>query len=117
LTGHGRAIIRQANVGGEEMFVFQNLLIAVARVLNIALTLYLWIIIARAVLSWIHLDPRNAVVQFIYRVTEPVLRWIRFRIPLSFGGIDISPILVILAIYFIKIFFIESLLELAYRLG
>jgi YggT family protein len=99
------------------MFVFQNLLIAVARVLNIALTLYMWIIIARVVLSWIKVDPHNAVVQFIYRVTDPVLRWIRYRIPVNFGGLDLSPFLVILAIYFVKLFFIESLLEMAHRLG
>lgn len=99
------------------MFIFQNLLVAVARVLNIALTLYLWIIIARAILSWINLGPHNAVAQLIYRLTEPVLRWVRSRIPVNLGGIDISPFLVILAIYFTKIFFIESLLELARRLG
>ena len=99
------------------MFVFQNLLIAVARVLNIALTLYMWIIIARVILSWINVGPHNPVVQFIYRSTEPILRWIRYRIPVNFGGLDLSPFLVILAIYFIKLFFIESLLEMAHHLG
>jgi YggT family protein len=99
------------------MFIFQNLLIAVARILNIALTLYMWIIIARVVVSWINAGSHNAVVQFIYRATEPALRWIRSRIPVNFGGLDLSPFLVIVAIYFIKLFFIESLLELAYRMG
>jgi YggT family protein len=99
------------------MFILQNLLIAVARVLNVALTLYMWLIIARVVLSWINVGSQNAVVQFIYRTTEPALRWIRYRIPVNFGGLDLSPFLVILAIYFIKLFFIESLLELAYRMG
>jgi len=99
------------------MFIFQNLLVAVARVLNIALTLYMWVIIARVVFSWINVDPHNAVIQFISWATEPVLRWVRHRIPVNLGGLDISPFLVILAIYFTKIFFIESLLELARRLG
>jgi YggT family protein len=99
------------------MFILQNLLVAVARVLNIALTLYFWIIIARVIMSLIGIDPHNAMVQFINRITEPVLRWVRNRIPVNFGGVDISPFLVVLAIYFAKAFFVESLLELARRLG
>ena len=99
------------------MFVVQNLLIAVARVLDIALTVYLWVIIARAVLSWVNPAPHHAIIQVIYRVTEPPLRWVRRRLPISVGGIDLSPIIVILAIYFVKIFFIESLFEAAQRMG
>jgi len=72
---------------------------ALATVLNIVLTLYMWIIIARAVLSWVSPDPYNPIVRFIYSITEPVLSQIRRRLPVSFSGIDFSPIAVMVVIW------------------
>jgi YggT family protein len=95
------------------MFVISNLLIAVGKVVDIALTIFMWIIIARAILSWVSPDPYNPVVRFIHNITEPVLYQIRRRIPLSFGGIDFSPILVLLAVIFLQRFVVESLYEFA----
>ena len=83
------------------MFVLGNLLVALASVIGLALNLYMWIIIARAVISWVNPDPYNPIVRFLYSITDPVLLAIRRRLPLSFGGIDFSPILVILAIIFL----------------
>ena len=99
------------------MFVISNFLVAVAKVLDIALTLYMWIIIARAVISWVNPDPYNPIVRFLNSVTEPVLYYIRRRLPLNFGGMDFSPILVILCIIFIQVFLVQSLMQLAARLG
>ena len=99
------------------MFVIGNFLGAVAKILDIALTLYMWIIIARAVISWVNPDPFNPIVRFLTNVTEPVLYQIRRRIPLNLGGIDFTPILVILAIIFIQSFLVRSLAQLAVRLG
>lgn len=99
------------------MFVAQNLILAVAKILDIALTIYMWLIIARAILSWVNPDPRNVIVQFLYRATEPVLYWIRRKLPFNLGGLDVSPIIVILAIYFFQAFVIKSLVGLAYRMG
>ena len=98
------------------MFVFSNLVLAVARLLEVALTAYMWIIIARAVLSWVNPDPFNPIVRFLYRVTEPVLRPIRRRLPTMGMGLDLSPMLVILAIYFLQAFLVESLRDLALSL-
>ncbi|MCP4668371.1 MAG: YggT family protein [Deltaproteobacteria bacterium] len=95
------------------MPVIANLLMAIARVIDIALTLYMWIIIARAVISWVSPDPFNPIVRFLNAVTEPVLYPIRRRLPISLGGIDLSPLIVILAIIFIKVFLVQSLLDLA----
>jgi len=95
------------------MFVISNLLIAVGKVADIALTIFMWIVIARAILSWVNPDPYNPIVRFIHNITEPVLYQIRRRIPLSFGGIDFSPILVLLAVIFLQRFVVESLYELA----
>ncbi|MFQ5895962.1 MAG: YggT family protein [Nitrospinota bacterium] len=90
------------------MFVISNLLWAVAQVLNIVLYLYMWVIIIRALVSWVSPDPYNPIVQFLYRVTEPVLAPIRQRIPFL-GGIDISPLVALLLILFLQAFLVESL--------
>ena len=95
------------------MFIVSNLLAAVAQILNIVLTLYMWILIARAVISWVNPDPYNSIVRFLYNITEPVLYRVRKLLPISFGGIDFSPMLVILAIIFFQQFVIGSLLQLA----
>jgi YggT family protein len=84
---------------------------AVANVLNFVLLVFMWIVIARAILSWVNPDPYNPIVRFIHNVTEPVLYQIRTKIPINFGGIDLSPILVILAVYFLRDFVVKSLLR------
>jgi len=89
---------------------------ALATVLNIVLTLYMWIIIARAVLSWVSPDPYNPIVRVIYNITEPVLAQIRRRLPVSFSGIDFSPIIVFLIIIFLQNFVVNYLLHLSQRL-
>ena len=95
------------------MFILGNLLAALASVIGLVLNLYMWIIIARAVISWVNPDPYNPIVRFLYSITDPVLLAIRRRLPLSFGGIDFSPIVVILAIIFLQRFLVASLHDLA----
>jgi len=95
------------------MFILANFLVGVAKVLDIALTLFMWIVIARAVLSWVNPDPYNPIVRFINQVTDPVLYQIRKRIPTLFGGIDFAPIIVLLGIIFLKEFLVRSLFSLA----
>jgi len=97
------------------MFVFSNLLTAIAKILDIVLVIFMWIVIARAILSWVNPDPYNPIVRFIHNITEPVLHQIRKRLPLNFGGIDFSPILVLLAVIFIQQFVVQSLYDLALR--
>lgn len=98
------------------MFLATNLVLALANLLNLVLQAYFWIVIARAVLSWVNPDPFNPIVRFLYRVTEPVLRPIRRRLPTMQMGLDLSPMLVILAIYFLQSFLVESLRDLALSL-
>ncbi len=99
------------------MFIFANVLRALGEVTDIALNLYTWIIIAQAVLSWVNPDPYNPIVRFLYSVTEPVLRRVRSLVPTSFGGIDFTPMLVILALYFLRRSLVPTIFELSYRLG
>ena len=95
------------------MFIIGNLLKAIAVVLHYVLHFYMWIIIARAVLSWVNPDPYNPIVRFIHNVTEPVLYRIRTKLPLNFGGIDFSPIIVILGIIFLQNFIVSSLFRMS----
>ena len=76
----------------------------------------MWIVIARAVLSWVNPDPYNPIVRFIHNVTEPVLYQVRKRIPINFGGIDFSPIIVILVIYFLRDLAVKSLVRFSQSL-
>ncbi|MCX5819391.1 MAG: YggT family protein [Deltaproteobacteria bacterium] len=97
------------------MFVLGNFIAAVAHILDTALTVYMWIIVIRAVLSWINPDPYNPIVRFIHQVTEPVMAQIRRRIPIRGMGIDFSPIIILLVIVFLQSFLVKSLLELSYQ--
>ncbi len=99
------------------MFIISNLLIALANILHIVLNLYMWIVIARALLSWVNPDPYNPIVRFLYNATEPVLYAIRKRVPIFFGGIDFSPMIVILIIYFLDSFLVPTLAGMAMRMG
>jgi YggT family protein len=99
------------------MFALRNFIEALAYVVNLALYVYMWLIIARALVSWVNPDPYNPIVRFLYNVTEPVLGAVRRRLPLIFGGIDLSPLLVILAIVFLQRFLVATLQGLAQSLG
>jgi YggT family protein len=98
------------------MFVISNFLNALATVLDLALVIYMWVVIARAVLSWVSPDPYNPIVRIIHNVTEPVLHQVRRWLPFGFTGIDFSPVIVLLAIIFLRIFLVNSLRTLAERL-
>jgi YggT family protein len=86
-----------------------HLIIALANILNLVLTIYMWLIIGRAVLSWVNPDPYNPIVRFIRNVTEPVLYRIRSMVPLFFGGIDFSPMIALLAILFLRTLVVQNL--------
>jgi len=98
------------------MFIMGNFITALVKIIDMGLTLYMWIIVARALISWVNPDPYNPIVMFLYRATEPVMAPIRRWLPLRGLGIDVSPIIVIAAIVFLQSFLLKSLIELAYYL-
>jgi YggT family protein len=98
------------------MFLAGNLVLALASLVHLVLQAYFWIIIARAILSWVSPDPFNPIVRVLHRVTEPILRPVRRRLPTSQMGLDLSPMVVILAIYFLDSFLVDSLRDLALSL-
>jgi len=95
------------------VFVWTNFVITVAQMLQTVLQLYLWVVIASAVLSWVEPNPYNPIVRFIYSVTEPVFDWVREYIPVFFGGIDFSPMIVILGIWFVQSYCIPTVARIA----
>jgi len=99
------------------MFILANFLTAVAQVLDVLLNIYWWVLLIRALISWVNPDPYNPIVVFLHRATEPVLEPLRRLVPPErVGGIDLSPLLAMLAIIFVRIFLVQSLLEIAVRL-
>ena len=98
------------------MLVVSNLLYALGRVLGLALDIYMWLIIARAVISWVNPDPYNPIVRFLVNATEPVLRFFRQRLPLVYNGLDLSPLVVLAAILFLRYFLVQTILDYALTL-
>ena len=94
-----------------------NIIIGITRVLEIVLDIYMWVVIIRALISWVNPDPSNPIVQVLTRLTEPVLRPIRKLVPPYKVGIDFSPLIVVLIINFLKFALIQNLYRLAARLG
>ncbi len=95
------------------MFILANFLLAVATVVDMILGLFLILIIVRALLSWVNPDPYNPIVRFLYTATEPLLYQVRRLMPVIAGGIDLSPLIVIAGIYFLQVFLVQSLRDLA----
>lgn len=96
------------------MFVMSNFIEAAAYLVNIILTVFYWLILIRALISWVSPDPYNPIVQFLYRMTEPVLEPIRRILPNL--PIDISPLIAFFAIIFLKQFLVTTLYELASKM-
>lgn len=97
------------------MFILGNLLIAIAQISNLLLTLYMYMIIGSALISWVNPDPYNPIVRFLYKATEPVLSKVRSKLPYM-GGVDLSPMAVIFAIYFMKSFVVNSVMDMGFRM-
>jgi len=100
------------------MFIFSNFLYALANVIGIILNILTCLIFIRAIISWVSPDPFNPIVQFLYKTTEPILEPIRRILPLGFRyGLDISPIIAFIIIYFLKDFLVRTLYSIALRLS
>lgn len=90
---------------------------AVAQILSMVINIYIWVVIIAALITWVNPDPGNPIVQILRRLTEPVYAFIRRYIPTSVGGVDLSPIIVILGLQFLNLFLVKVLFNLASSLG
>jgi YggT family protein len=99
------------------MFVFGNIIFGIAKVLDVVLNIYMWVIIIRALISWVNPDPYNPIVQFLQRITEPVLRPLRRILPTYRLGLDVSPIIAILIIMFLQYALVNTLYRIGQSMG
>ncbi|MDX1807937.1 MAG: YggT family protein [Sulfurospirillaceae bacterium] len=93
--------------------VLSTLIEAVAQILHMVINIYIWVVIIAALITWVRPDPYNPIVQVLTRLTEPVYALVRRFIPTVIGGIDLSPIIIILALQFLDLFAIRLLFSLA----
>lgn len=99
------------------MFIISNFLNALAILIDFVLSAYMWIIIGRAIISWVNADPYNPIVRFLHEVTEPLLYRIRRVLPVVAGGLDLSPMVLIMAIIFLQSFLVPTLKRMALGFG
>jgi YggT family protein len=95
------------------MILFGNILYALAKIVELAnglLTVYKYILIAAALISWVNPDPYNPVVNFLYRATEPLLSRIRRMMP-ALGPVDLSPLVAFALIYVAQIVVLDTLYQ------
>jgi YggT family protein len=97
------------------MFMLGNLILAIAKLINLVLSAYIWVVIGRAVISWVNADPYNPIVRFLVRATDPLLLRIRRFLP-SMGGLDLSPMILIFAIVFLQSFLVPTLMRIGMSL-
>lgn len=99
------------------MFILSNFLVAAANIISVLLTMLYWLILIRALVSWVNPDPFNPIVRFLYNATEPILTPIRRMLPRNLGiGIDISPIIAFIAIMFLRSFLVKTLIDISMRI-
>lgn len=83
------------------------------QVVGLVFQVYIFIVVARALISWVGPDPYNPIVRFLNRATDPVLDRLRKLLPLQFGGIDLSPLALLLALYVVKDLLLNLIAKLA----
>ncbi len=82
-------------------------------IIHTLLTVYIWVVIIAALISWVRPDPYNPIVQVLGRLTEPVYRKMRQYIPTVFNGIDLAPIIIIIGLQIIDVIFYNLIIALA----
>jgi len=93
--------------------ILSTLIQAIAQILHMVISIYIWVVIIAALITWVRPDPFNPIVQTLYRLTEPVYAWVRRYIPTAVGGIDLAPLIIIFGLQFIDLFFVKLLFQLS----
>ena len=92
-------------------------MMAVATILSHIITVYTWIVVISALISFVRPDPYNPIVRILYGLTHPVFYWLSKKFPfLRISGIDLSPLVLILALQFINTALVSSLYDFAFRM-
>ncbi len=95
------------------MSALGNIIMGLGGIVHSLITVYIWVVIIAALISWVRPDPYNPIVQVLYRLTEPVYAFIRRYIPTVINGLDLTPIVIIVALQIIDVILINLLGALA----
>ena len=82
--------------------MLREFLIVFAQMVHMIITIYIYIVIARAIISWVNPDPYNPIVRFLHNATDPVLYRIRRILPLNFSGIDFTPLVLLFSLFLLQ---------------
>ena len=93
--------------------ILSTLIQAIAQILHMVISIYIWVVIIAALITWVRPDPFNPIVQTLYRLTEPVYAWVRRYIPTAVGGIDLAPLIIIFGLQFLDLFLVKLLFQLS----
>ena len=98
------------------MIILANLLNAIAMVLDMAISFFIFMVIARAIISWVNADPYNPIVRFLSSTTDPLLNFMKKKIPLVAGSVDFSPLALLVLLYFARAFLVATLYDYSEQL-
>ncbi len=95
----------------------REVIMALAQVIDLVISLYTFIIIGRVIISWVNPDPYNPIVRFLHNATDPVFYRIRRVVPMVFGGFDLTPLVLLVALTFLQRIIKAGLVQLAYTIS
>lgn len=95
----------------------REVIMAFAQVIDLVISLYTFIIIGRVIISWVNPDPYNPIVRFLHNATDPVFYRIRRVVPMVFGGFDLTPLFLLVALTFLQRVIKAGLIQLAYTIS
>ncbi len=95
----------------------REIVMASAQVVDLVFNLYIFIIIGRAIVSWVNADPHNPIVRFLHSATDPVFYRVRRVLPLVFGGFDLTPIFLLIVLTFLQRVSTAAMVQLANTIG
>jgi YggT family protein len=96
-----------------EVSTLSNIVMGLGGIIHSLITVYIWVVIIAAVISWVRPDPYNPIVQVLARLTEPVYAFIRHYIPTNINGLDVAPIILIIGLQVVDVIFVELIMGLA----
>ncbi len=95
------------------MSTFGSIVLGLGGIIHSLITIYIWVVIIAALISWVRPDPYNPIVQILGRLTDPVYALLRRRVQTVFNGIDLAPIIIIIGLQIIDVIFVNLLNGLA----
>ena len=95
------------------MSTIGNIIAGLGGIVHSLITIYMWVVIIAALLTWVRPDPTNPIVQLLYRLTEPAYTLLRRYVPTVFNGIDLAPLIIIIGLQVIDVIFVRLVYALA----